>query len=516
MVVRIDVRQSLMALLWAAAALLSSCGIPFVWNADVRTFVDDGLSVVQLKDFTAESGGTALTVIPSLAATVVTLNVINPRELDINCSITCADDSLYDVLPAVTSCDPHCVTFTFTPSLKAEHQDLALTATFGAPALNRTYASVSLTVHCNTAPGSVAPTLDAALDASGVAFAAFRLPCGASDTDLSEVDLGWTRSDGSGGGGSVTLPVNDPSLLTTILAADGSDLLGSGSPLNRYYRPAGISSGENYDFTVVVIDSEGLRSPSARITSSSATYSVTYVDTLHTSGTPPVDPASYRHTKPVTVLGQGTLLRTGYTFAGWNTAPDGSGTAYAPLDTFAMGMADVTLYGQWSQIMCTVTFDSQGGSAVAAQVLPYGSLVTEPSAPISAGFSFQGWYREPACVTPWSFGSDVVTAGIILYARWVQTNSIDITFTMNPAYGTITFSPTTVSVARGTLLSMTPSAGSAVNWHWYRDNVLDGSQTGSTYTWDTAVAQPGEYIVSVDAMDGGNPCTGSIRVTVTY
>ena len=39
----------------------------------------------------------------------------------------------------------------------------------------------------------------------------------------------------------------------------------------------------------------------------------------------------------VTVLGNtGSLVKTGYTFAGWNTAANGSGTAYAPAATFTM------------------------------------------------------------------------------------------------------------------------------------------------------------------------------------
>ena len=39
--------------------------------------------------------------------------------------------------------------------------------------------------------------------------------------------------------------------------------------------------------------------------------------------------------------------RTGYTFAGWNTAQDGSGDSYAPGATYTAN-ADVTLYAQWT------------------------------------------------------------------------------------------------------------------------------------------------------------------------
>ena len=49
------------------------------------------------------------------------------------------------------------------------------------------------------------------------------------------------------------------------------------------------------------------------------------------------------------------LSRSGYSFKGWNTAPDGSGTAYAVGDTIEED-ADLTLYAQWKE-------SSSGGSS---------------------------------------------------------------------------------------------------------------------------------------------------------
>lgn len=48
----------------------------------------------------------------------------------------------------------------------------------------------------------------------------------------------------------------------------------------------------------------------------------------------------------VTVKGEGSLHREGYTFVGWNTASDGKGTAYCEGDSFAL-MEDTVLYAQW-------------------------------------------------------------------------------------------------------------------------------------------------------------------------
>ena len=45
----------------------------------------------------------------------------------------------------------------------------------------------------------------------------------------------------------------------------------------------------------------------------------------------------------------------GYTFVGWNTKPDGSGTAYAPDATIVLTEAVTTLYAQWERDTHTLT-----------------------------------------------------------------------------------------------------------------------------------------------------------------
>lgn len=51
----------------------------------------------------------------------------------------------------------------------------------------------------------------------------------------------------------------------------------------------------------------------------------------------------------VTVSENGFAL-DGYEFAGWNTAADGSGTAYAPGDPYTLTDADDVLYAQWKKV----------------------------------------------------------------------------------------------------------------------------------------------------------------------
>merc|ERR1712000_535123 len=100
----------------------------------------------------------------------------------------------------------------------------------------------------------------------------------------------------------------------------------------------------------------------------------------------------------VTVLNAGTLARSGYTFAGWNTASDASGTPRATGSTFTMGSANVTLYAQWSSNPTyTVTYDANSASSgsVPTDSTSYqqGATVTVLNAGTLArsGYTFAGW-----------------------------------------------------------------------------------------------------------------------------
>ncbi|QIK86317.1 hypothetical protein G7061_06690 [Erysipelothrix sp. HDW6B] len=84
--------------------------------------------------------------------------------------------------------------------------------------------------------------------------------------------------------------------------------------------------------------------------------------------------------------------------------------------------ASMTLYAKWRVAPVTtfeVTFDSNGGSAVASQRdLAAGSKVTKPADPTKKGFKFAGWYRDESLTTAWDFNSNTVNESLTLYAKW--------------------------------------------------------------------------------------------------
>ncbi|AGK95923.1 Ig-like domain-containing protein [Clostridium pasteurianum] len=80
-------------------------------------------------------------------------------------------------------------------------------------------------------------------------------------------------------------------------------------------------------------------------------YTVTYNGSGGNGGSVPVDSKAYASGETAIVSGNvGNLVKTGYRFAGWNTAPDGSGIDYSPNSIFTMGNSSVTLYAKWNSI----------------------------------------------------------------------------------------------------------------------------------------------------------------------
>ena len=128
---------------------------------------------------------------------------------------------------------------------------------------------------------------------------------------------------------SITLPASLNNVSTVVI---------------RFYVWDNGQSGGSGNRPKIALDNLNITS-----TAAVSTYSVTYDGNGNTGGSAPVDGSSpYTAGSTVTVLGQGTLVRTGYDFTNWNTAADGSGTARTPAATFSMPASNVTLYAQWT------------------------------------------------------------------------------------------------------------------------------------------------------------------------
>lgn len=67
------------------------------------------------------------------------------------------------------------------------------------------------------------------------------------------------------------------------------------------------------------------------------------------------------HTGDTPTIGQNGWTIDGYTFAGWTTSPDGSGTKYAPGASWTAN-GTLTLYAQWTPGQASLTYDGNGAT----------------------------------------------------------------------------------------------------------------------------------------------------------
>ena len=72
----------------------------------------------------------------------------------------------------------------------------------------------------------------------------------------------------------------------------------------------------------------------------------------------------------------------------------------------------------------TVTFNTNGGTAVASQTVDHGGKATKPANPTKTGYTFAGWYTEAD--TEFNFNTPIESA-TTLYAKW-NANQYTITF----------------------------------------------------------------------------------------
>lgn len=75
---------------------------------------------------------------------------------------------------------------------------------------------------------------------------------------------------------------------------------------------------------------------------------------------------------------------------------------------------NMTITAKWTVNQYTITFDTDGGSDVAPITQDYGTAVAAPAAPTKAGYSFAGWYKDGVAYTFTTMPAEDIT----LTAKW--------------------------------------------------------------------------------------------------
>ena len=175
-------------------------------------------------------------------------------------------------------------------------------------------------------------------------------------------------------------------------------------------------------------------------------YTVSFED--GTSG----DHGTYAST-PVTQTSAGGTVTlptvtadTGYTFSGWNTAADGTGTSYVSGATYTPE-SDITLYAIYTPNTYTVTLDGNGGTGGSASVTAtYEAALPSFTAPIRSGYVLTGYYTETSGGTKVIDVDGTLEAGVAGYtnseSEWIGTSATTLHAQWAAVY-TVTFDATT-------------------------------------------------------------------------
>jgi uncharacterized repeat protein (TIGR02543 family)/uncharacterized repeat protein (TIGR01451 family) len=150
---------------------------------------------------------------------------------------------------------------------------------------------------------------------------------------------------------------------------------------------------------------------------------VIYYGNGATSGSVPVDSSSYSYKSYATVKDQGTLVKTGFVFLGWQRSD--LGTIYQPGESLLMDYSrtfDTTMYAQWGY---SVTYNGNGntGGAVPAigKYAPSATVtVAAKGTLVKNGSTFLGWSESAAAKAPtYQQGNTFsISSSKTLYAVW--------------------------------------------------------------------------------------------------
>lgn len=226
-------------------------------------------------------------------------------------------------------------------------------------------------------------------------------------------------------------------------------------------------------------------------------YGVTYNANFGT-GSVPVDSNRYLNGATVNVLtNSGSLSRTGYSFTGWNSATDGSGSHYAAdgSASFPMGAADVTLYAQWlgitSALSTSFTYGSAGTFTVTASGAP--TAVLSHSGVLPTGIVFK----------------DNGNGTAALYGTPNATGTFHITINATNSYGSVSQSFTlTVNAAGGSLSALDSSIAISPDRHLFGVVTLGSCGDIIPFT----VKNRGSGAVTLTAASLGGPDAGQFAI----
>ncbi|BCY27651.1 choice-of-anchor D domain-containing protein [Flavobacterium okayamense] len=321
-------------------------------------------------------------------------------------------------------------------------QAISLSNSFGTPTITLTF--------------DVAPTYQ--VDVTSFSFWRRRSNTGAQN---------WSMTVNGINVGSGAVPTTGADTGNLVVASPVTGLSGTVTVVISLSGASGTGTFRLDDFTL-----------NGSVYSGASTYSVTYDGNGNDSGSVPTDGNAYNSGDSVTVLGNtGSLGLTGYTFNGWNTAADGSGTSYVASDTFNI-TANTTLYAQWLNTSPPVITSSLTDTGIVGVAYTYDIVATNSPTSYSATGLPAGLSIN---TTTGQITGAVATAGVYnvtisaTNAYGTDTETLVITITTGPCGSeSFTNSNATASYSNGSFVG-----DNGVTWTYVQSRDENGDANGS-------------------------------------
>ncbi len=184
-----------------------------------------------------------------------------------------------------------------------------------------------------------------------------------------------------------------------------------------------FSADGSYTVSIKVYDKSGNVSEK-ELAVKIAKFNIKYDKNSATGGKVPGDSNIYSKEEKAHILGNtGNLERMGYTFTGWNTRADGTGTSYQQGDIIVM-TGNLKLYADWNINLYKVNFNTNGGSSIADQIVAFKGKINILEEPKKQGYSFTEWYKDSSLSMEFDPAKDTITSDTTLYAKWMITSDV--------------------------------------------------------------------------------------------
>ena len=205
-----------------------------------------------------------------------------------------------------------------------------------------------------------------------------------------------------------------------------------------------------------------------------------------------IDPATGAAGESVSVAENGFTLNN-YTFTGWNTKEDGTGTAYQPGASFTLTDEDTVLYAQWSKnapAQVKVSYDANGGVGTMESVTgDVGSeIVIQQCGFTRSEYTFTGWNTQAdGKGTAYKAGDSftLTDKDTVLYAQWSKNAPAQVKVSYNANGGVGTMESVTGDVGSKIVIrqsGFTRSEYTFTGWNTQADGKGTAYKAGDSFT----------------------------------